>query len=64
MATGAEQFEVAELVAAAVAERYGHLLPDSEEYLRGLLDNYDAALAAEEERGHDRRRGEVVPRRG
>ena len=21
---------------------YGHLVPESEEYLRGLLDNYDA----------------------
>jgi hypothetical protein len=25
---------------------YAHLLPDSEEYLRGLLDDYDAATAA------------------
>jgi hypothetical protein len=62
VAVGTEQSEVAEFVAAAVAERdpmvdleaartmgtsvsmidqtYGHLLPDSEEYLRGLLDNY------------------------
>ena len=24
---------------------YGHLLPDSEEYLRGLLDTFDAAAA-------------------
>jgi hypothetical protein len=22
---------------------YGHMLPESEDYLRGLLDNYDAA---------------------
>jgi hypothetical protein len=24
---------------------YGHLVPDSEEYLRGLRPNYDPALA-------------------
>ena len=29
---------------------YGHLVPDSEEYLRGLLDTYDSnvVLVAEE----------------
>jgi hypothetical protein len=32
---------------AMIDQTYGHLLPDSEEYLRGLLDNYDAATAAE-----------------
>ena len=26
---------------------YGHLLPDSEDYLRGLLDNYDSAATAD-----------------
>jgi hypothetical protein len=25
---------------------YGHLVPDSEEYLRGLLDTFDSAVAA------------------
>jgi integrase len=25
-------------------ERYGHLVPDSEEYLRGLLDNFDESF--------------------
>lgn len=30
-----------------IDQTYGHLLPDSEDYLRGLLDNYDAATAAE-----------------
>jgi hypothetical protein len=24
-----------------IDQTYGHLVPDSEEYLRGLLDNYD-----------------------
>jgi len=26
---------------AQLDDTYGHLLPDSEEYLRGLLDDYD-----------------------
>jgi integrase len=26
---------------AMISDVYGHLLPDSEEYLRGLLDDYD-----------------------
>jgi hypothetical protein len=29
----------------------GHLVPDSEEYLRGLLDNYDASSAVGDHRG-------------
>ncbi len=29
-----------------IDQTYGHLLPDSEEYLRGLLDNYDSATVA------------------
>jgi hypothetical protein len=34
---------------AQIDSTYGHLVPDSEEYLRGLLDSYDttAAEAAE-----------------
>ena len=31
---------------AQIDQTYGHLLPDSEDYLRGLLDDYDAALAS------------------
>jgi hypothetical protein len=27
---------------AQIDQTYGHLLPDSEDYLRGLLDDYDA----------------------
>ena len=27
-----------------IDQTYGHLVPDSEEYLRGLLDDYDAVL--------------------
>ena len=31
---------------AQIDATYGHLLPDTEDYLRGLLDDYDAATAA------------------
>lgn len=30
---------------AMIDATYGHLVPDSEEYLRGLLDTYDAAAS-------------------
>jgi hypothetical protein len=30
---------------AQIDATYGHLLPDSEEYLRGLLDDYDSRAA-------------------
>jgi hypothetical protein len=26
-----------------ISQTYGHLVPDSDQYLRGLLDDYDAA---------------------
>jgi hypothetical protein len=29
---------------AQIDATYGHLLPDSEDYLRGLLDDYDVAV--------------------
>jgi hypothetical protein len=32
---------------AQIDKTYGHLVPDSEEYLRSLLDSYDVAIAAE-----------------
>jgi hypothetical protein len=32
--------------AAQIDSTYGHLVPDSEEYLRGLLDEYDERAAA------------------
>ena len=28
-----------------IDQTYGHLVPDSEDYLRGLLDTFDSALA-------------------
>ncbi len=31
-----------------IGEVYGHLLPDSEDYLRGMLDAYDSRLSAAE----------------
>jgi hypothetical protein len=37
-------FYLARIMGTSVAQidsTYGHLLPDSEEYLRGLLDAYD-----------------------
>lgn len=31
---------------AQIDKMYGHLVPDSEEYLRGRLDDYDLAALA------------------
>jgi integrase len=52
IAAGVSLFYLARLMGSSVEQIdrvYGHLLPDSEEYLRGLLDTYDtdAAEAAE-----------------
>ena len=44
IAAGVSLFYLARLMGSSVEQidtRYGHLLPDSEEYLRGLLDTYD-----------------------
>jgi hypothetical protein len=44
-AGGVQLFYLARIMGTSVAQidaTYGHLLPDSEEYLRGLLDDYDA----------------------
>ena len=46
---GVQLFYLARIMGTSVAQidtTYGHLLPDSEEYLRGLLDGYDNALTA------------------
>ena len=51
IAGGVQLFYLARIMGTSVAQidqTYGHLLPDSEEYLRGLLDNYDVAAAAAE----------------
>jgi hypothetical protein len=45
IAAGISLFYLARLMGSSVEQidtRYGHLLPDSEEYLRGLLDSFDA----------------------
>ena len=46
IAAGVSLFYLARLMGSSVEQidtRYGHLLPDSEEYLRGLLDSFDGA---------------------
>ena len=46
IAAGVSLFYLARLMGTSVEQLdtvYGHMLPDSEEYLRGLLDNFDAA---------------------
>jgi integrase len=50
IAAGVQLFYLSRIMGTSVAQidtTYGHLVPDSEEYLRGLLDAYDAVLAAE-----------------
>jgi integrase len=52
IAAGVSLFYLARLMGTSVEQidkTYGHLLPDSEEYLRGLLDTFDAAAAAASE---------------
>lgn len=46
IAAGVSLFYLARLMGTSVQQidaTYGHLLPDSEAYLRGLLDAFDAA---------------------
>lgn len=48
IAGGVQLFYLARIMGTSVAQidaTYGHLLPDSEEYLRGLLDDYDVKAA-------------------
>ena len=48
IAGGVQLFYLACIMGTSVAQidaSYGHLLPDSEEYLRGLLDTYDQKAA-------------------
>lgn len=48
IAGGMQLFYLARIMGTSLAQldaTYGHLLPDSEDYLRGLLDDYDAAVA-------------------
>jgi hypothetical protein len=48
IASGVSLFYLARLMGTSVEQidrTYGHMLPDSEEYLRGLLDGFDASLS-------------------
>jgi integrase len=48
IAGGVQLFYLARIMGTSVSmidQTYGHLLPDSEQYLRGLLDDYDATPA-------------------
>jgi integrase len=52
IAAGVSLFYLARIMGTSVAQidaTYGHLLPDSEDYLRGLLDAYDERAEAETE---------------
>jgi len=45
---GVQLFYLSRIMGTSVAmidQTYGHLVPDSEDYLRGLLDTFDSALA-------------------
>jgi integrase len=53
IAGGVQLFYLARIMGTSVAQidaTYGHLLPDSEEYLRGLLDDYDVRPEAQSSR--------------
>jgi len=48
IAAGVQLFYLSRIMGTSVAQidnAYGHLVPDSEEYLRGLLDTYDVEAA-------------------
>jgi hypothetical protein len=48
---GVQLFYLSRIMGTSVAQidkTYGHLVPDSEEYLRGLLDTYDERLGTEQ----------------
>jgi integrase len=48
IAGGVPLFYLSRVMGTSIAQidaTYGHLVPDSEEYLRGLLDSYDAQTA-------------------
>jgi integrase len=46
---GVQMFHLSRIMGTSVemiSQTYGHLVPDSEEYLRGLLDEYDLPTKA------------------
>jgi integrase len=51
IAAGVQLFYLSRIMGTSVTQidaTYGHLVPDSEEYLRGLLDAYDTPVTGEE----------------
>jgi hypothetical protein len=47
IAGGVSLFHLSKIIGTSttmIGDVYGHLLPDSEDYLRGLLDSYDTAV--------------------
>jgi len=51
-ARGVQLFYLSRIMGTSVTQidaTYGHLVPDSEEYLRGLLDAYDVRNEIEDE---------------
>jgi len=56
IAAGVSLFYLARLMGSSVDRIdavYGHLLPDSEDYLRGLLDTFDTSMEADEALAHE-----------
>lgn len=54
IAAGVQLFYLSRIMGTSVTQidaTYGHLVPDSEEYLRGLLDSYDAVVTRAAEGG-------------
>jgi hypothetical protein len=59
IAAGVQLFYLSRITGTSITQidaTYGHPVPDSEEYLRGLLDEYDVATTSLRER-RSRRRG-------
>jgi integrase len=54
IAAGVQLFYLSRIMGTSITQidaTYGHLVPDSEEYLRGLLDSYDSTAAEAAEGG-------------
>ena len=50
IAAGVQLFYLSRIMGTSVTQidaTYGHLVPDSEDYLRGLLDSYDRGLTTD-----------------
>ena len=66
IAAGVQLFYLSRIMGTSVTQidaTYGHLVPDSEEYLRGLLDDYDRVPERKlQEARRSKRRGASEPR--